>query len=200
MGQLMGPYNVRLIRDDAQQIYVYNDGPTIFFYDKKNLEIIKAANPSLLEGFYDDPEKDLDKPLLELGEQGRLVVLELFQDDEFQAELSLGQPLEITVEGKELWSQPQGAFLSLPSGQLCVESMNSSWLNEDLFDNGKPVDEGAYLTVAPGDYILSVQVLNRNYEQDDNNLIPEYYLTLVQISGGRGSFPNHPFIMYPREF
>ncbi|HMK34815.1 MAG TPA: hypothetical protein VK463_07105 [Desulfomonilaceae bacterium] len=188
----MSDYKVRLLRNGAQQIYVYNDGPTVFFYDQGNGDIIKEAHPSLLGGFYGDPAHDIDARLLELGETGKLVVLELFQDDEFQAELSFGPPLKAEEWGNTSWSQPKEAFLSLPSGRLRVESMNSLPIGDD-----EPTDEGACVSVRPGEYLLSIQALSPEYDQNEDDLVPEYYLSLTPLSE-RGKRPdNHPFVSYP---
>jgi hypothetical protein len=188
----MSEYKVRRIRKDAHQVSIYNSGGTIFLYDDANSQVIKEANPSLLMGYYGIPEKDVDTPLLALGEKGLLVVFELRQDDELQAEVSLGPPVD--QEKGIPWSKPREAFLSLPSGTLCIESMDCLRIGTE-----EPTDEGARLALPPGDYVVSLQGLSPDYEQDPDALAPEYYLSLVPLLDRENRPPNQPFLAYPRD-
>jgi len=122
-----------------------------------------------------------------------LIVFELYQDDELQAEVSLGPPLgEAEAEGIP-WSEPKKTLLSLPSGALCIESMDSLRIGAD-----EPTDQGAQLTLPPGDYELSLQCLSREYEQDPDALVPEYYISLVPLYDPKNRPSNQPFLTYPR--
>ena len=134
----------------------------------------------------------MEKPLLALGEKGLLVVFELYQDDELQAEVSLGPPVDQS-EGFP-WSKPGEAFLSLPSGTLCIESMDCLRIGTE-----EPTDEGARLALLPGDYVVSLQCLFPDYEQDPDGLVPEYYLSLVPLLDREKRPPNQPFLAYPRD-
>jgi hypothetical protein len=162
-------------------------------YDDANGQAIKAAGPSLLNGYYGNPAKDVDDALLALGKKGLLIVFELYQDDELQAEVSLGPPLsEQEVHGIP-WSQPKKALLSLPSGDLCIESMDCLRIGGE-----QPTDEGARLALPPGDYVVSLQCLSHEYEQDPNALVPEYYISLVPLAVHETRPLNQPLLMYPR--
>jgi hypothetical protein len=153
----------------------------------------KEVNPSLLMGYHGIAAQDVDAALLALGARGLLIVFELYQDDELQAEVSLGPPLsEGEVEGTA-WSAPTQALLSLPSGTLCIESMDSLRLGPE-----EPTDEGVCLMLPPGDYVVSLQCLSRDYEQTPDALVPEYYLSLVPLSDRQSRPPNQPFLAYPR--
>lgn len=186
-------YNVRRIRQNSEQIYVYNSAGTIYLYDEANRTAIVEANPSILHSYYGLPEKDVDTPLLALGEKGMLVVFELYQDDELQAELCLGSPLSKSEMGKIPWSNPQTAFLSLPSGILWVESMDSLSLGTEETD-----EVGYQVTVSPGEYCLSLQCLSPQYDQDPAALLPEYFIALQPISSSDRPV-NQPFLSYPRQ-
>lgn len=187
----MEDYKVRLLRKEAKQVYVYNSGPTIYFFDSQYTQAIREANPSLLTGFHDDPGVDVDAPLLELGNKGMLVVFELFQDDEFQAELSIGAPMSAGEHGGIPWSEQREAFLSLPGGTLCLESIDAMSIFEE------PADEPARVSVPQGDYVLGIQALGEEYEQSSAELVPEYYITLRSLAKWEKRHENNPFIRYP---
>jgi hypothetical protein len=190
----MSAPEARKLRVDNWTVAVYNSGPTVFLYDDAHADEIRSAAPSLLTGYYAAPEKDLDKPLLSLGEKGVLVVFELYQDDPLLAEVSIGPPLG-TEEMQGLpWSRPQGAYLALPSGQLCIESMDSLRVGPI-----PPSDPGGRLSVPAGDYLVSLQCLSHSYEQTEETLWPEYFLSLQAM--GAGPRPeNRPFFTYPHDW
>jgi len=189
----MQSYNVRRLRDGSYPVYVYNSGPTMFLYDDANSETIRRAAPSLASGFYCDPEKDIDAPLRALGENRLLVVFELYQDDEFVGEVSLGPPLTRQERGGVDWSEPARSILSLPSGALCIESLDCLRIGDET-----PDEAGGRLNIAPGDYVVSLQCLAKDYEQDTSDLIPEYFISLEPFDATRGDFGNRPFLPYPR--
>lgn len=190
----MSYYQVGFIRPDSFQISIYNSAATIFLYDEANMAVIQQANPSLLHGYYAIPEKDIDPPLLSLGKIGALLVFELYQDDELQAELSLGQPLNPS-ESIATWSKPQKGWLSLPSGILCIESLDCLRLGEDI-----PSEVGARLTLPKGNYELSLQCLSREYEQAHDHLIPEYFISLRPLNPEHPQLDGSPFLPYPVDF
>lgn len=185
-------YKIRPLRDNSTLVWVYNSGPTMFLYDDASQDAIRDASPSLLHGYYGDPAKDVDGPLLALGEQGHLVVFELYQDDEFVGELSVGQPLSQDETDGLPWSEPAWAYLNLPSGRLCVESLDSLRVGDD-----DPTDPGAMVSVPPGAYAVSLQCLSHDYKQDDNNLIAEYFIALERLDADGTPPAKQPFLAYP---
>ncbi len=190
----MADYKVRRLRPDAHQVGIYNSAATVYLYDETHGAAITRASPSLLQGFHGDAAHDVDAALIALGEQGMLVVFELYQDDELQAEVSLGPPLAGGEAGGSgiPWSEAQSTFLSLPSGALCIESMDCLRLGPEA-----PTDQGARLSLPPGDYVVSIQCLGREYEQDADDLVPEYFISLVPAQKG-ARLPNRPFLAHPR--
>lgn len=47
----------------------------------------------------------------------------------------------------------------------------------------EPTDEGAIVEVPPGDYVLSIQMLDDAFEQKEDDLVPEYYLSVAPRLG-----------------
>ena len=172
----------QLLRPGAFAIDVYNSGPVVFVYDQAHAGAITEAEPSLLQGFHGDPAQDVDDALRALGDRGMLAVFALYQDDELCAELSLGPPID-----DERYGAPQRTYLAVPSGALCIDSYDSLPMADGA-------DEGARITVAPGDYVLAVQSLADDYEQDEDALVPQYYLSLAPAGSDR---PQRPFMPYP---
>jgi hypothetical protein len=185
---------MRQLRGNAHSIHIFNSGPVIFVYDEANGPAIGDANPSLLTGYHADEATDLDAPLLRLGESGKLVVFELYQDDELGAELSLGPPFADGEVDELAYSEPRKARLSLPSGALRIESYDSLTLG-----GAEPGDEGAQVMLPPGEYVLSVQHLATEFEQDPDEPLPQYYLTLQPAAPAAGEpQAGPPFLRYPR--
>jgi hypothetical protein len=68
-----------------------NEGLVVFLYDEASAEAIRAASPTLLEGFGDDDASD--PALARLATDGLLVAFELAQDDPVRIELRVGRQL-----------------------------------------------------------------------------------------------------------
>ena len=62
----------------------------------------------------------------------------------------------------------------------------------------EPTDEGVFLKLPPGDYVVSLQCLSHDYAQTPGALVPEYYLSLVSLADQQSRPPNQPFLAYPR--
>ena len=188
----MQPYKIRQLRADSTVAYVYNSGALMFLYDDASGEAIREASPSLTQGYYGDPDKDVDAALVALGEQGHLVVFEIYQDDEFVGEVSVGPPIGAGEAGGLPFSEPVRALLSLPSGALAIESFDSLRVGGE-----EPTDPGAIVTVPPGTYVVSLQCLSPEYEQDRDDLVAEYVITLEPLGAGDAAPANRPLLAYP---
>ncbi|MBD2099738.1 hypothetical protein [Leptolyngbya sp. FACHB-261] len=116
------------IRDNAQQIEIYNSGLLVFLYDEANRELINRANPGLLAGFAG--EEDLqDERLKEVAQQRLLVVYELQQDDSLGIDVSVGPSLSETEKQSAAWLAPQIAESVCPVASYALNPMiHSNWV------------------------------------------------------------------------
>ena len=140
------------IRKGSQAVSVYNDGLTVFLYDAANEARLKAANPPvLIEGCGEDT---LNEPILQqLFQEGCLAIYGQVGDAGIDAEVIVGPPLtDEECEQLRWFPEPERTFLKLPSGQLCIHSYNSLPIGDDE----DPEDEGGFVKVDPGDYVVTV--------------------------------------------
>lgn len=140
------------IRAGAKTVSVYNDGLTVFLYDAANESIIKVANPPILtEGCAEDT---LNEPILQtLFQAGSLLIYGQVGDAGIDAEVVIGPPLSESEVMSFRWCfPPECGMLKLPSGQLCIHSYNSL----PIGDIENPEDDGGFVDVTPGDYVVTV--------------------------------------------
>lgn len=146
----------RSVRKGGKSLNVPNSGREVWLYDKANRDAIRnAGTPD--EGFGGMPPK-----FEESTAKGLIVGYSLYQDDEVQVAVYVGDPLT----GKELavghWLEPQVAFLRMPSGSLCVESNDASRVGHE-----QPTEKGATVKVPKGDYRLTLyRVDHEGLERD----------------------------------
>lgn len=186
----MGSCGVRRLRSDGIKVRVCSPGPTVFLYDRASAGRIRAARPSLLVGDQANHGRVVDVALRAFGRGGLLVVLEP-HDRELRAEVSLGPPLFDGETGNLPWSAPRSARLLLPSGTLCIESLVGL-----RGAPGEPSEMGCEIRVPPGDYLVSMQCLPPDYEQDPESLVPEYYLSLQPRVASATMPVNQPLLTH----
>jgi hypothetical protein len=132
---------------------VYNEGLAVYLYDPANRQaIIDARGNDLAEEALDESN---NKSVKALAKQALLVAYELQQDDSLAVDVVVGPPLskdELKAVPGAKWHKPQVSVLDLPSGQLTIETANSSRINPDE----DPDEKGALIPVPPGRYVVTL--------------------------------------------
>lgn len=127
---------------DATLVSVFNSGLEVWLYDDANLEAIRTSGAT----------QDFDEAGLKaLFADGLLAAYALYQDDGLRVAVIVGEKPSAKDLASGEWLDPQTAFLRLPSGQLCIESNDASRIGPE-----EPGDDGARVTVPPGDYRLTL--------------------------------------------
>jgi hypothetical protein len=129
------------LRDGAIAVKVFNSGLEVWLYDEQNLTPVResGAMAAFMSGD--------DSKIKALFRAGQVVGYSLYQDDELRIGVIVGPPLTTEELSVAHWLKPQTAFLRLPSGRLCIESNDALRFGEE-----EAGDEGAIVTVPPGDY------------------------------------------------
>ncbi len=137
------------VRKGAMRASCFNSGMEVWLYDEANLEKIKASGAidALLEG----DEEAFDKKMKVLLKEGLLVAYGMEGDGGVDIDVIVGEPLSKKELSIACWLKVQKAYLSLPSGKLCVESNDCLRLGSE-----EPTDKGAVLKLAPGNYLLNL--------------------------------------------
>ena len=126
-----------VIRAGSQRAECYNDGLLVFLYDRSFREALKAENAvqKLNDALFQSKDGKEDKNFLTAR---RVVGYELQQDDEVCVDVAVGAPLEkkelAFVHGVK-WKSPQTTMISLPTGNLVIESGNSCRIGEEPEEN-----------------------------------------------------------------
>lgn len=144
----------------------YTDGPWCFAYDPAHvgrLNELKAYEALLgvASGV------DADRRLEELSHAGLVVAWEL-PADFVVVDVLVGRKLTSGQKAKAQWLNPQTSSLSVPSGRLRVETLNSLSFGPD-----EPTDEGCELEVGPGEYDVVLHRVNWALMDDDREDRPE---------------------------
>lgn len=145
------------IRADSVLAKVYNDGLCVYIWDEGHAARIREmlANRKSYRGC--SPEKSFFENLASAAfgraaaEAGLAAVYTLEQDDEVAVEVIVGPDLTADELAGACWLEPQRARLSLPTGRLRIDTPNTMPLDPD-----EKSDPGALVSVAPGDYVLTV--------------------------------------------
>ena len=135
------------------RIKFYSDGPLLFFYDEAyRNELKNLALDLVIQGYSEQDKKS--RSLIKLATEGKLLIYELFQDDEIDFQLIYPGPpkKEILSKIKRSWDEPIEGFLDVPSGKLCIESYSTLRINP----HEDPEETGAHIDCTPGKYILSI--------------------------------------------
>jgi len=134
-----------ILRKSGHRLSVRNSGLEVWLYDDANRDRICAGNaptelPTGMPAKFDV-----------LTREGLIVGYTLEQDDDLDVEVHVGEPLTRSELAKGRWLAPQTAFLSLPSGRLCVESNDASRVG-----SGHATEKGGAVEVPAGDYRLTL--------------------------------------------
>ena len=109
----------------------------------------------MLGGWRGGEREQFDATLLDLARRGRLVVYELFQDDEIIVQVAVGEPLRAHEYARGHWVGPSTGWIALPTGRLCIEGYDTLRLGSE-----DPTDAGAILELPPGDYALAIHFVD----------------------------------------
>jgi hypothetical protein len=139
-------------RENGARVSVYNDATVVLLYDQDSGTAITQSEfgrVALTEfGIWDE--------LRELSPQGILIAYGLYQDDELNVEIAVGEPLGPRERKGTRLKARQQAFFRLPTGKLCVESANTWPFGPEVAsDRG----QGAVIDVPPGDYVATIHWL-----------------------------------------
>jgi hypothetical protein len=130
------------VREGESLVHVFNSGLEAWLYDEGNRERIVATGAMDLE--------DL-QALTPLFRDGWLVAYGLYQDDALEVAVIVGPPLTDAELAVARWLEPQHAFLSCPTGALCIESNDAARILPEGGD-----EAGGRVTVPPGDYRITL--------------------------------------------
>lgn len=133
------------VRNGGTRLAIPNSGLEVWLYDDANLETIRGPEGSE-SGFGGMPAR-----FDELTRDGLIVGYSLYQDDEVNVEVHVGEPFTEKELSVARWLEPQRAFLRLPSGRLSVESNDASRIGPE-----DPTEKGAVVELPPGDYGLTL--------------------------------------------
>ena len=180
--RMLGFLNDRL-REGARRFELYNDGDVVYLYDFGSADQLRQSQAvKVILGDIEAREKRLK----EIEKQSLIVVYELMQDDSRDIELAIGPPLNSKEKKVGKWHRAQRTLLNIPSGKLRIESPNSLTIGED-----DPTDEGVTLDVPPGDYVLTLERVNwEEMEVDEETILPTEFLSLCPISEAKPQKPK----------
>jgi hypothetical protein len=111
-------------------VEIYNDGLMVFLYDESNRGRLEPLGAALVHGE--------DGAIAKIAADRLLVAYELPEDDPIRVAFSVGKPPGAKEKKGRAWRKPQVTQLALPSGRLCVESLNSLRI-----DPAQPPAEGS---------------------------------------------------------
>lgn len=167
-----------VIRKGATRAELYNEGLLVYLYDSKNRQAIMKQNGHKLVDMpiARTPEQkklvvEQEKKLAQFSRSAMLVAYELQQDDSLVTDVIVGEPLTIPemkpVRGVR-WHKPQRSRLSLPSGELRIETPNSCRIARDE----EPQELGATIKVPKGEYTLTLYRID--YDETSDTAREEY--------------------------
>jgi len=190
-----------VIRKGATRAELYNEGLLVYLYDEQNRQTLieQNAHELLDAGFGRDPKEKLAP----LSKSHVVVAYELRQDDPIRADVIVGQPLT-KQEMKPIpglkWCRQQKALLSLPSGQLRIETPNSC-----RFVRGEePQEAGASILVPAGEYLLTLYRID--VDETDDAVREKYFdefqgpmevILLTPLSAAKRPHPAYAALEYP---
>jgi hypothetical protein len=147
-------------RKGSRRVTVYNEGLLVFLYDEASVGSLGAAADALHD-FRSLYEWQSEPRLRRLADKNRVVVYELDQDGGLDIEVLVGPPLQKRELAHARWHPPQATRLSLTSGNLFIDSVNSFRPGVPWIEPGSDhaPDPGATIAVPPGEYVLTVHRL-----------------------------------------
>jgi len=180
------------VRPGGVRVEIENEGLCVYLYDAANRHALCRDDAWSLanDGLSEKPPKD---PRLEaLAASHQLVVYELQQDDPVCVEVLVGPPptaKELKLAKGLKWMKPQTSRLSLPSGELWIDSPNSCRINP----KEPPQADGGEVRVPPGDYQVTLHRVD--WDESNDSLSGEYdgpdeVITLTPATGkAKASLP-----------
>jgi hypothetical protein len=185
------------IRKGSRRVTVYNEGLLVFLYDEANAASLGAAAEALhdfrcLHNWKDDPS------LGALAAKNAIVVYEIDQDRGLDVEVVVGPPLEKAELAGVHWHAPQRARLGLPTGTLCLDSINSfrasvPWIPAEA---GHVPERGGTVRIPPGDYDVTVhRLFTDRMRAEGIPTRPHPGEVLVLTPAGTGSHAPQPLFL-----
>jgi hypothetical protein len=176
----------------AQRCAPYNDGHWCFAYDPSHIPKLDEhkAHDALI-GF--SAGIDAEKRLKQLGETGLAMAWQLEHDGGAVVDVVVGKKLTSGQKAKAQWLKPQGSYLSVPSGHLRIETLNSLSFGPD-----EKTDEGCEIEIAPGDYDVTLHRINWDLmdgDMDEMTEIPTEVLVLEPVKPRGPKVKNASLLM-----
>jgi hypothetical protein len=134
------------VRAGGTAITVQNSGLEVWLYDEANRDAIRKPRGKKDRGGGGMPPDFSAKT-----KEGLVVGYSLLQDDAVTAAVYAGEPFTDEELSVGRWLEPQSAFLTLPSGSLCIESNDASRIGPET-----PGEKGALVKLPKGDYKLTL--------------------------------------------
>lgn len=138
-----GKVQASLVRAGEHRVKVFNSGLEVWLYDEDHLATLRQAQP-----LSDDTSQTSLETLIG---SGLLLGYGLRQDDALDILVIAGGGLTEQELAAAEWLEPRTAFLSLPSGRLCIESNDAARFRSDA-----PTDPGARVEIPAGDYRVTL--------------------------------------------
>lgn len=163
------------MRDGVRVCEVYNDGLSVFLYDAANREALREVGAALVHS--DEDSAEYKRAAKRVAAQRSLVQYELAEDDSLRVGVVVGPPLTAKERRGVPWRKPATTLLALPSGRLCVESLNAL-----AIDGAEaPSDRGAEVEVPPGEYVLTLHRVDFEQLEGDYDG-PSEIVTLTPVA------------------
>lgn len=183
---------IKKIRSDSQIVRRANDGLVAFLYDEAHADAIRKAKPRILKAFGEREAGDTE--LARLAKQGKLVAVELTQDDDFSIEIAGGKPLTGAELKKAVFGEPQRAYFSAPSGTVAIEGYDNLRLSPDRDPEAEP---GPAIDLAPGDYVLSLYRLDWSAAENEKWTGAEYIVVFTPAADSDAIDAPAPVLRVP---
>jgi hypothetical protein len=168
----------KLLNPHAMRCELYNDGHWCFVYDAENLDLIRELGGyEAMTG--EAVGVDAKCRLERLADRGLSVAWELGGDDAVVVDVLVDKVLSSGQKQKAQWLEPQHAYLSVPSGRLRIETLNSLAFSYDA-----PTDPGCEIRILPGQYDMILHRVNwplMDEDMEDRPEMPTEFLVLRTI-------------------
>jgi len=151
----------------ARRCAPYNDGHWCFAYDRAHIPRLSELKAyEALIGF--SASIEAEKLLMQLGDEGLALAWQLDHDGGVVVDVVVGKKITSGQKGKAQWLKPQGSYLSIPSGRLRIETLNSLSFGPD-----EKTGEGCEIEISPGDYDVTLNRVNWSLMDDSMDDQPE---------------------------
>lgn len=192
------------IRRSGKFVDQYNDATAFWLYDDSYLDELRAVAPDAWKAYRQNSRCEIApgdrgaKRLLSLARDGKLLCVRMQQDGGTAAEVICGRKPTRKELSFARWHPPVRAFLSLPSGRLCVEGGNALRLLSDE----EPELDSDILEVKRGEYFLDIyfideaEMRNADLDLEEPGDAPEFILSLIQ-GGNSKAIEQHQSVLAP---